>query len=146
MNKQIYSAERTEKLLAEKLKAHEDAKNLKAKDDLMGLGAQYLYTNDPVGLPDDADVENLNTLIKTYDTANPGVIKGIVQQAKEQAAMNHNDFGAVKDKNLNLRHTLTLPADLMKLIEKSYPIMFTNKKHLAWFKRHYSMFMTSKRS
>lgn len=118
----------------------------KHKHELLSGGAQAVWQDDPIGLPDDKDVENINTLIKTYETANPGVIAGYVANAKAQRDANFNDFGESRDKNSQLRHTMTIPGELIILIERAYPLMFANKKHIAWFKKHYPMFVTTKRT
>lgn len=115
----------------------------KKAEGMLSRGGQTTWRDDPVGLPDDKDKENLDTLIKTYDTANPGVIKGYVKNAQEQRHANFNDFGESNDKNSQLRHTMTLPADLMMLIERAYPLMFANKKHIQWFKKNYPYFVTT---
>lgn len=117
----------------------------KTKNDMLAQGGQSVWKDDPVGLPDDKDKANIDTLIKTYDTANPGVIRGYVEHAKAQRDANFNDFGATRDKNNQLRHTMTIPGDLIILIERAYPLMFANKKHIHWFKKNYPMFSTANR-
>ncbi len=96
---------------------------------------------DPVGLPDDADYDNIRTIIRNYEKARPGEIKAFVKQAKNDRDIYDATF-RTKAVDEPRRPVLTLPVGLMRDIEEAYPIMFRNRKHLEWFKAHFPAFRT----
>lgn len=104
-------------------------------------GDKKKFTNyDPIGLPDTKDVENIKAMIRNHELAKPGEIGAFVREAKAIKDNNLNKFGSTADKSL--RRVLTMPTGLLRMIEESYPLMFTNKKHLAWFVKNFPMFST----
>lgn len=101
--------------------------------------------DDPIGLPDKGDFENIQTIMRNYEKKHPGEIAYLAKatEAKKEAAF--NDFSSVKDKNMNMRHVFSMPIELLKTIELSYPLMFANKKHMAWFRKNFPMFSASRK-
>ena len=44
-------------------------------------------------------------------------------------------------KSGSMRNTICMPGCLLKMIEDSFPLMFSNKSHIAWFKNHFRQFV-----
>lgn len=103
-----------------------------------------------VGLPDDTDIKNINTIIRNYEIARPGEIKVFVKLAKDEQQNLKNDFGSnhksfTETGKIRYRRGITMPIGLLRQIEESYPLMFSNKDHLHWFMRKYPMFCVAKK-
>lgn len=119
---------------------------LEAKEQLLDAlaveGKQFL-DHDPVGLPDEKDIANIKTILRNYERIRPGEIATYVRQAKLDKELANNDFGSSQDGSK--RRVLTMPIGLLRQIEAAYPLMFKNRKHLAWFVKNFSGFNTHKR-
>lgn len=98
-----------------------------------------------VGMPDDWDIKNIQSLISKYERAFPGEIDAAIAEAKESQEYAYNDFSATPNKNSTMRHCLVLPAGLHMLIKEAYPTMFKDKKHRHWFMKKFRKFTVPKK-
>jgi len=101
--------------------------------------------DDPVGLPDQKDYENICVMIRNFKKKYPGEMEIIAAAANEKRETAFNDFSNVKQADMQMRHVFTMPVELLKKIELSYPLMFTNKKHMAWFRKNFPIFSASRK-
>lgn len=101
--------------------------------------------HDPVGLPDEADYKNICVMIRNFKKKNPGELEMIAAAAHEKRKAAFNDFSSTDRGEMNMRHVFTMPVELLKKIELSYPLMFTNKKHMAWFRKNFPIFSASRK-
>lgn len=110
------------------------------QDAIRGAGRDFI-DYDPVGLPDAADVKNIRNIIKNFEKGAPGVIAAFAKQARADRELDERAwiFGGKKGDEPR-RPVLTMPTPLLRDIEESYPLMFQNKKHLAWFKLNFNLF------
>lgn len=113
------------------------------KEAIDSSSRQYI-DYDPIGLPDQTDIENINTIMRNHEKARPGEIAAFVAQAKkDRGDYDVSASGIITgSRDKSGRKTMTMPIALMRMIEESYPLMFLNKEHLAWFKKHFPMFLT----
>lgn len=103
-----------------------------------------------VGLPDESDIENIRRAIKQYELAKPGEIKRLIRQTKADQKLQNNEFASnakshTQTAKVQFRKSLTLPIGLYRMIDESYPLMFTDKRHLHWFMRKFPEFNVAKR-
>jgi len=103
-----------------------------------------------VGLPDDLDIKNIETIINNYNKAKPGEIAGYIKHAKaEQKDLKFetgsNSKAFTESGQIQYRRALTMPIGLLRQIEEAYPLMFTNKKHLHWFMKKFPMFNVARK-
>ncbi len=102
-----------------------------------------------VGLPDDADINNIKVILRNYELARPGEIKVFVKAAKAEQKELNNDFGSNAKSAANIggdyRKAVTMPIGLFRIIEEAYPLMFTNKTHLHWFMRKFPQFCVARK-
>jgi len=103
-----------------------------------------------VGLPDDSDIKNIQTIIRNYNIARPGEIDAFVKMAKEEQKALNNDYGSnanshTESGKIQYRRALTMPIGLLRQIEEAYPLMFNNKKHLNWFMKKFPMFNVARK-
>jgi hypothetical protein len=93
---------------------------------------------DAIGLPTAGDKEIIRKVLVQYDKANPGMIKFHRDAARARIAESGKDnkFGLI-NKESNRRYMMELPVEIGQFLEKSYPLMFTNKKHFAWFCKNF---------
>lgn len=108
----------------------------------MAVQSKDFLDYDPMGLPDEKDIKNIKTIIRNHEKARPGEMAGYVAQAKKERDTVDLDasFGAMKSGSA--RRTLTMPIGLLRMIEEAYPLMFSNKDHIAWFKANFPQFTT----
>lgn len=111
---------------------------------------QTKTTATAVGLPDDLDVKNIETILRNYEIAKPGEIKMYVKLAKDEQTNLKNDFGSNHGSfqstgKETYRRSLTMPIGLYRQIEEAYPLMFTNKNHLHWFMKKFPMFNVARK-
>ena len=104
---------------------------------------------DLVGMPDEADKQNLQFIIDLYDKIHPGEIAMIVRQERE--AERDNGLGGsldpylLKNKQSDLRKVIAMPPNLVGTIKESYPTLFKDKKHFSWFVRNFPAFRISEK-
>jgi len=92
---------------------------------------------DIVGMPDDADKENIRNILKNYDRKNPGFLAHTISEAKEDQKNNSlTDFG-ITNKQAGGRIVLELPEEVHRLIQEAYPLIFSDKKHFRWFTKNF---------
>lgn len=109
------------------------------REAIAGSGKDFVEY-DPVGLPDDVDRQNIVNIIRNFERAQPGVISAFAAQARRERDEQPVTFLRPDMKNEVRRRVLTMPTGLLRQIEESYPLMFRNKKHLAWFKANFPIF------
>lgn len=85
---------------------------------------------DAVGMPDEWDRQNIQTIINNYHHKHPQDIPRAIKQGREAP-------DTEKGNSVMGKHVLELPAGLYATIEKAYPTMFHDKDHLAWFKKNF---------
>lgn len=103
-----------------------------------------------VGLPDDLDIKNIETIIRNYNVARPGEINGYIKHAKNEQKNLKFETGSTskaftESGQAQYRRALTMPIGLFRQIEEAYPLMFTNKTHLHWFMKNFPMFNVAKK-
>lgn len=109
-------------------------------DAKLSAGRDFL-DYDPVGLPDEKDIINIRNIIREHEIAHPGEIAKFVQQAStDRAADKATGSGGYTTADKSIRRVLTMPIGLMREIEEAYPLMFTNRKHLTWFRQKFWAF------
>lgn len=103
---------------------------------------------DSIPLPTEDDLAKISKIIKNY-RALTRQLTGVdtVLQSRDDAKRNHLIAGNNYDryageynlvnKGSNMRHIFELPGGLVKAIAKEYPLIFTSKKHFAWFAKHF---------
>lgn len=107
---------------------------------LLESGRDFL-DYDPVGLPDAEDERNVRAIVSNFHKAHPGVISFIAAKSRDEKAA-HESVNPFEDKRDKSRvRTLSLPTPLLREIEEAYPLMFSNRKHIAWFKKHFPLFV-----
>jgi hypothetical protein len=97
---------------------------------------------DPIGLPDEKDVLNIKRMMRNHERVRPGEIAMIIEEARLDRQEDFESRMSFVKKEQPVRRALTLPQALMRTIEEAYPIMFKNRKHLAWFKKNFPQFVT----
>lgn len=101
-----------------------------------------------VPLPTKKDFDRIVQIIQAYRRASirlTGVDE--VAQYRDDAIRNHQIAGNnydryageynVVNKDSNMRHVFELPEGLIRAIGKEYPLIFTTKKHFAWFAKNF---------
>jgi hypothetical protein len=99
------------------------------------------FNYDPVGLPDDEDERNVRAIVSNFHNAHPGVISFITAKARDEKEAHEATTLFQKKEDKPRRRTLSMPTPLLREIEEAYPLMFLNRKHLAWFKKHFPIFV-----
>lgn len=97
---------------------------------------------DPVGLPDEKDLANIKTIMRNHERVHPGEVAAYVAEAKKDKEMAIFDRLHGQLKSGTMRRTLVLPGCLVRDIEESYPLMFKNRAHIGWFKKHFPQVVT----
>ncbi len=93
---------------------------------------------DVLDAPTVQDRDRIKRIILDYEKKNPGQIMYTVMQAKQDqrdnstVSLDMTKHGLV-NKQAGRRHLLELPEPLVTRIQRSYPTMFSSRKHLAWF-------------
>jgi hypothetical protein len=103
-----------------------------------------------IGLPDDLDVKNIEIILRNYNIARPNEINNFIMHAKEEQKNLKFETGSNKNAytqsgQIQYRRALTMPIGLFRIIQESYPLMFSNKKHLHWFMKKFPMFNVARR-
>lgn len=112
-----------------------------------GLGEALLESGrdfldyDPVGLPDAEDERNVRAIVSNFHKAHPGVISLITAKARDEKEAHESATVFQKKEDKSRRRTLSMPTPLLREIEEAYPLMFVNRKHIAWFKQHFPIFV-----
>lgn len=101
-----------------------------------------------IPLPTRDDFDRISQIIQNYRRAaimTTGVDE--VAQARNDAIRNHqireNNYDRyageynLVNKDSNMRHIFELPEGLIRAISKEYPLIFTTKKHFAWFAKNF---------
>lgn len=97
------------------------------------------------GNPDEWDRKNLEVLINSYEQAHPGRLTKMASDYKvERALSTRNDYGVVSEQS-NARFVMWMPEDLQKVIQKGYPSIWTNERHLHWFLKRFPIFRASEK-
>lgn len=103
---------------------------------------------DAIELPDQEDWNNIVRIINRYRKESikiygEDVLIKIISDAKKEHALAGNRYERYSseyqlvNKDSNLRHIFELPPALVRMIESVYPVMFSSKKHFAWFARNF---------
>jgi hypothetical protein len=91
------------------------------------------------GVPDESDVRNLTILFETYDKYTQGRLTRMLEQNKLERAFNGNsarEVSVAKADNLSFM----MPQDLQNEVEKYWPTIWSNPKHLRWFLKKFPAF------
>jgi len=97
------------------------------------------------GNPDEWDYKNLKTIIDLYDKAYPGRLKAMKTDVDVENALSGRDKFGLLSKDSDFRASMWMPADLQVVIEKGYPTLWTNNKHIAWFLKRFPIFKRSEK-
>jgi len=81
-------------------------------------------------MPDEEDRKNLEHLLNNYELLYPGEIAQAIEDARPEPGVETKDTAMGK-------HVMELPPTLADTLEKTYPTLFTNKDHFAWFKENF---------
>ena len=106
---------------------------------------------DDMPLPDQKDWENIVRLINKYRRESVQqygfdiLIDCISNAKKEHAMAGHGSDFLVVNKDSNMRHIFEFPESFVIAIQRVYPVMFTSKKHFAWFCRNFGELMLSEK-
>lgn len=101
--------------------------------------------NDIHGSPDEWDYNNLKTLIEIYDKTYRGRLKKMqTDYLIERALTTRDEFGTVAKQSAT-RFVMWMPKDLQMVIQKGYPSIWTNEKHLHWFLKRFPIFRASEK-
>ncbi len=95
---------------------------------------------DAVGLPTQEDKDRIRRMLLKYERRYPGYIAKARDEAKKQYAVEGGQkqkFGLV-NKGASGRMLFEIPEELFHWINKAYPLMFQNKKHLHWFIKNFN--------
>jgi hypothetical protein len=96
-----------------------------------------------VGMPDKDDWETIVKLINIFRKDSVKrygkdiLVECISNAKKEHIASAHDSGFMLVNKDSSMRHIFELPESFIHVIEKSYPLMFQDKKHFAWFSRNF---------
>lgn len=98
-----------------------------------------------VGLPDKQDEDFLKQLIAKYETANPGWLAFMRDEARRQFEAgkkgSYRNQAGVVNKASNMTYDFELPPSFFKQIERYYPLMFKDIDHYRWFKKTFTALM-----
>jgi hypothetical protein len=99
-----------------------------------------------IGLPDNGDKEIIRKFLVQYEKAHPGEIKFHRDAARARIVESgkSTEF-AIVDKDSNRRYMFELPVGVGQFLEKSYPLMFRDKQHFAWFCKNFQELMIGER-
>lgn len=91
------------------------------------------------GVPDDEDIKNLSTLFNTYNQVTGGLLRNMADSVKMERALNSK---VLEEKSIDDSETLAMwmPKDLQEEVEKYWPSIWTNPKHLRWFLKNFPVF------
>jgi hypothetical protein len=94
------------------------------------------------GKPDDSDIRNITELIRLYEASHPGLLRRMKQDYDTQRAMNeYMPKPAIRGVTSDLiRPGFWLPKDLQEFMERYYPTLWTNQKHVEWFIKRFPVF------
>lgn len=97
---------------------------------------------DVVGLPDKEDKEMIRKFLVQYEKKHPGEIQFHRDAAKHHIVASGKDskFGVI-EKHAGRRYMFELPTAVGQWLEKSYPLMFRDKQHFAWFCKNFPELM-----
>jgi len=101
---------------------------------------------DAIGLPTVGDRDIIRRVLVQYEKAHPGEIKFHRDAARARLAESGKDTKfAVVDESSRRRYMFELPVEIGHFLEKSYPLMFSNKKHFAWFCKNFPELLIGER-
>jgi hypothetical protein len=91
------------------------------------------------GTPDEEDIRNLSILFNTYNQVTGGLLRRMADSVKMERALNSK---AIEEKSVDDSENLVMwmPKDLQEEVEKYWPSLWTNPKHLRWFLKHFPVF------
>lgn len=89
---------------------------------------------DAIGLPDKQDKERIQQWIIAYDKKYPGQFKFHRDAARERIA---DPKFAVVDPLSARRYLGEFPSPFGQWMGQAYPLMFRDKKHIAWFCKNF---------
>lgn len=97
------------------------------------------------GAPDEWDFENIERAIKIYDKSHPGVIQRMFDDVCTEMALSdiskHGEvLGGVRKGFWLPSKTGTSDFGLQEWMEKAYPSLWQEKKHMQWFIRKFPQF------
>ena len=91
---------------------------------------------DAVGLPDRVDKARIQRYLLKYDKEHPGEIRFHRNAARERLAADNQKFGLVTGSE-HRRYLFELPVGIGQWMEATYPLMFREKTHTAWFAKNF---------
>jgi len=106
--------------------------NLSERDQKLAAKMSRRDIADAVGMPDDIDKRNIETIIRNFNRLYPGQVAAVINDAKKDVVVRK-----VKVNPEVGTKRMSLPIPLMRMIEESYPAMFTSKKHFDWFMKNF---------
>lgn len=89
---------------------------------------------DAIGLPDKEDKLRIQRYLLKYEKKHPGEIKFHRDMARER--LKDPKFGLVDSQSAR-RYLFELPTEIGVWLGQAYPLMFKDKKHLAWFCKNF---------
>jgi len=92
------------------------------------------------GKPDQSDIDNINELIRLYESSHPGMIKRMKSDYDIQNATKEYSPKPRGISSQELKMAFWMPRDLQEFMEIYYPTIWTEKAHLEWFLKHYPIF------
>jgi hypothetical protein len=97
------------------------------------------------GNPDEWDFDNITLAVKIYDKAHPGVTRRMFEDVCTEVALSgiskHGEvLGGVRKGFWLPSKTGTSDFGLQEWMEKAYPSLWQNKKHMRWFIEKFPQF------
>lgn len=102
-----------------------------------------------VGLPDKEDWANICNIISVYRKESVkrygfDILVDCIATGKRDYRLYGGRYDNkapgfnLVNKDSNMRYHFELPESFVRVIERAYPLMFTNKDHYHWFCKHFS--------
>jgi hypothetical protein len=104
---------------------------------------------DVVGLPDKEDWVNICNMISVFRKESVkhygfDILVDCIATGKRDYELNGGKYDGLApgynlvNKDSAMRYHFELPESFVHVIERAYPLMFTNKDHYHWFCKHFS--------
>lgn len=93
---------------------------------------------DAIGLPDEEDRIRIEMFLKKYEEDNPGEIQ--FHRDAARIRLSNKKHGVINEES-GRRYLFELPQPIGIWLGQAYPLMFRDKRHLAWFCKNFKHLM-----
>lgn len=112
--------------------------------DVATKAGNFKTVGDVIPLPDKEDWNNICRIINKYRKESiqkygKDILVECIADARKEHVSAGSKYGRLSaeyqlvNKDSNMRHIFEFPESFVNAIQQVYPVMFTNKKHFAWF-------------